>query len=287
MWADALSVQGRRSTVAVALAQIGEFSFILSTLGRELGLLHDRGDQHLVAASIVSIVAQPAALSRDRSDRRVGGAAAAACARWLDRIAADRQRRGAARCAAREPRAHRAVVIGYGPTGRTVARLLKENGIEPTVVELNIDTVRELRQAGRRRGLRRRDAAGDARARPASQRAGNLILTSAGMANSTEVIRAAREVNPGDPRAGARRLPARSAEPESAPAPTPCSPAKAKWRWPSSRTCSCGSARPPSRSIASAPAPTTSCSATALVPDRRGASTLRSTSPARSRSFRG
>ena len=32
-------------TVGVALAQIGEFSFILATLGRELGHPHDRGDQ--------------------------------------------------------------------------------------------------------------------------------------------------------------------------------------------------------------------------------------------------
>ena len=43
---------------------------------------------------------------------------------------------------------HRAVVIGYGPTGRTVVRLLRDNGIAPTVVELNIDAVRELRADG-------------------------------------------------------------------------------------------------------------------------------------------
>ena len=92
--------------------------------------------------------------------------------------------------------AHRAVLIGYGPTGKTVARLLKESGIEPTVVELNIDTVRAIRQEGV-------DAVyGDA-TRPETlieagiATAGSLILTSAGMANSTEVIRAAREVNPG------------------------------------------------------------------------------------------
>jgi monovalent cation:H+ antiporter-2, CPA2 family len=73
---------------------------------------------------------------------------------------------------------------------------LKENGIEPTVIELNIDTVRALREEGI-------DAVyGDAthpdtltQARVAS--AANLILTSAGMANSTETIRAAREQNPG------------------------------------------------------------------------------------------
>ena len=87
------------------------------------------------------------------------------------------------------------MLIGYGPTGRTVARLLKENGIEPTVVELNIDTIRELREQGV-------DAVyGDATRPDTLAEAGiasadNLILTSAGMANSTEVIRAAREAQP-------------------------------------------------------------------------------------------
>jgi len=89
----------------------------------------------------------------------------------------------------------RAIVIGYGPTGRTVARLLRENGIAPTVIELNIETVRALRDDGI-------DAIyGDA-TRPdtlvgaKTADAGSLILTSAGMANSTEVIRNARELNP-------------------------------------------------------------------------------------------
>jgi CPA2 family monovalent cation:H+ antiporter-2 len=94
-----------------------------------------------------------------------------------------------------ESRAHRAVLIGYGPTGRTVARMLKENGIEPTVIEINIETVRELREHGA-------DAVyGDATRPETLVEAGiasadNLILTSAGMANSEEVIRAAREANP-------------------------------------------------------------------------------------------
>jgi CPA2 family monovalent cation:H+ antiporter-2 len=87
------------------------------------------------------------------------------------------------------------VVIGYGPTGRTVARLLQDNGVTPTVVELNVDTVRQLRRDGvtavygdvtRPETL---DAAGIAHA-------GSLILTSAGMAQSEDVIRMAREQNP-------------------------------------------------------------------------------------------
>jgi CPA2 family monovalent cation:H+ antiporter-2 len=91
---------------------------------------------------------------------------------------------------------HRAVIIGYGPTGRTVARLLRENDIQPTIVDMNIEAVRELRADGV-------DAIyGDA-TRPDTLEgagvatAGSLILTSAGMAHSAEVIRASKALNPG------------------------------------------------------------------------------------------
>ena len=46
-------------TVAVALSQIGEFSFILAGLGRRLGLLPEQATQALVASSIVSITLRP------------------------------------------------------------------------------------------------------------------------------------------------------------------------------------------------------------------------------------
>jgi CPA2 family monovalent cation:H+ antiporter-2 len=45
--------------VAIALGQIGEFSFILAALGRELGVLPPHSMQALVAASIVSITLSP------------------------------------------------------------------------------------------------------------------------------------------------------------------------------------------------------------------------------------
>ncbi len=179
--------------VAVALAQIGEFSFILSTLGRELGLLTPETTNAVVAVSIGSIVLNPVLLSTIEP-----------IARWVNRypglcrlLERPQGLEGATTDTVRrlEERAHRAVLIGYGPTGKTVARMLKENGIEPTVIELNIDTVRTMREQGL-------DAVyGDA-TRPetlhqaAVATAGNLILTSAGMANSEEVIRTAREINP-------------------------------------------------------------------------------------------
>jgi CPA2 family monovalent cation:H+ antiporter-2 len=180
-------------TVAVALAQIGEFSFILATLGRELGLLTPEATNTLVAASIISIVVNPL-LFRTIEPIVAWVSRRPKLCRVLDRPAfVDSSPSGELRRS--ESRAHRAVLIGYGPTGRTVARMLKENGIEPTVVELNIDTLRELREQGV-------DAVyGDATRPETLTEAGiagadNLILTSAGMANSAEVIRAARDLNP-------------------------------------------------------------------------------------------
>ncbi|HET6956875.1 MAG TPA: cation:proton antiporter, partial [Vicinamibacterales bacterium] len=46
-------------TVAIALAQIGEFSFILASLGRGLGVVTVDANNALVATSIVSIVLNP------------------------------------------------------------------------------------------------------------------------------------------------------------------------------------------------------------------------------------
>jgi CPA2 family monovalent cation:H+ antiporter-2 len=182
-------------TVAIALAQIGEFSFILSTIGRELGILTAGATNTIVAVSIISIVINPLWyraiapaerwLARRPRIRRLLNRATSGAA--VDTSAVSRSR-------STNP-VHRAVVIGYGPTGRTVVRLLHESDVEPTVIELNMDTVRTLREAGI-------DAVyGDA-TQPETltasgiATAGSLILTSAGMASSTEVIRTARELNP-------------------------------------------------------------------------------------------
>ena len=87
------------------------------------------------------------------------------------------------------------MVIGFGPTGRTVVRLLRDNAIAPTVIDLNMDVIRALRQDGidaiygDATRVETLEAAGVAKA-------GSLILGSAGMANSAEVIRMARRLSP-------------------------------------------------------------------------------------------
>jgi len=181
-------------TVAIALSQIGEFSFILSTIGRDLGILTVAATNTLVATSILSIVLSPLLYRAvDPIERWV--ARRPRLSRVMNRMTPQQGDAEAPIADRPQSAAHRAVVIGYGPTGRTVTRLLRENQIAPTVVELDMESVTTLRQDGF-------DAVyGDA-TRPETlvaagvSSAGSLILTSAGMAHSAEVIRAARELNP-------------------------------------------------------------------------------------------
>jgi CPA2 family monovalent cation:H+ antiporter-2 len=178
-------------SVSVALSQVGEFSFILSSLGKQLGVLTAGATNTIVAVSILSIVLNPIlyrsvkplerwAMARPRLWRIINGAVAAAIDSPPSGSPASK---------------HRAVVVGYGPTGRTVTRLLRENGVEPVVIELNMVTVRELKDqslgaiygdASHRDTLK---AAGVARAAV-------LVLTSADIAHTAEVIRSARDLNP-------------------------------------------------------------------------------------------
>ncbi len=169
--------------IGVALGQIGEFSFILGTVGRDLGILSANAMNTLVAVAIVSIVINPVLY------------------RWVPELARRARTAHAEAFSRDQPRrpppsnAHRAVVIGYGPTGRTVTRLLQENGIEPTVVELNIDTVRALEREDNVTAVY-----GDASQREVlkgagADTAGSLILTT-DLASAGEVIRVARDLNP-------------------------------------------------------------------------------------------
>ena len=118
--------------------------------------------------------------------------------RWVpQRRTADETLAGSAvahSSADRDPR-HRAVVIGYGPVGRTVARLLRQNDVTPTIVDLNIETVRALRDEGLPAiygDAGHRDTLVSAGV-PA---AGAIILSVAGLAAAKEVITMARELNP-------------------------------------------------------------------------------------------
>lgn len=166
--------------VSVALAQIGEFSFLVGTLGMQLGVLPPEAMNPIVAGAIISITLNPLLYG---------------LVPWLDRVLR-RQTAPSPLPAAAEKSTHKAIVVGHGPIGKSVARLLRERGIQPVIVEMNIDTFRKLRADGHSAIY------GDANLDAVLQTAGaaeaeSLILSSSGSANFTEAIRNARRINPG------------------------------------------------------------------------------------------
>ena len=170
-------------SVSVALAQIGEFSFIVATLGNQLGVLSADATNTLVGAAIVSIMLNPLLFR-----------AIAPITRWVTRQAQADAEKVAVTSPLPSAR-HRAVLVGYGPIGRTVARLLRENEIVPTVVEMNVDTVRALRQDGV-------DAIHGDAAHPAVlaaarvEHAGSFIVSVGSLPDVEESFRIARQQNP-------------------------------------------------------------------------------------------
>jgi CPA2 family monovalent cation:H+ antiporter-2 len=168
--------------VAVALGQIGEFSFIVAALGRSLGVLPESASQALVVTSIVSITINPLLY------RLIDPAAE----RLAKKPATDALEDDA--LAAEAELADRAVVVGYGPVGRVVMRVLREHGFSSVVIELNHETCARVRADGGRAIY------GDAAQRDILERAGirtarALILT-ADTAATDAAVRAARELNP-------------------------------------------------------------------------------------------
>lgn len=168
-------------SVAIALAQIGEFSFILAALGRQLDILPAAVTQVLVAASIVSITLNPLFFKLVQPT-----------ARWLSRRLDRAEVENADKQHEDFSDRHRAIVVGYGPVGRIVVTLLVENGLKPTVVELNHDTVNRLRADGIAAVY------GDGSQPEVLERAGvhesqSLIFTAPGSPDA--VIRAAKSLN--------------------------------------------------------------------------------------------
>jgi CPA2 family monovalent cation:H+ antiporter-2 len=113
----------------------------------------------------------------------------------LDRWLGSRAAAPAADSGSRAEGESRAIIVGYGPVGRTVTRLLRENEVACTIVEMNVDTVRALHERGIEAVYG--DAAHEATLRAARVAgARSLIVSNAGMPGVEEALRVARAANP-------------------------------------------------------------------------------------------
>lgn len=172
-------------SIAVALAQIGEFSFILAALGTDLKILPTEATNALVVASVLSITLNPLLYKCIEP-----------AVRWFERLGIAVEQKAVVEDEMPEidDAAHRVVVVGYGPVGRTLSRILKDNGIQVVVVETNLKTVQQLRAQGESAVY------GDASLREVLHHAGTenadgLIIAASG-APADAIVRAARELNP-------------------------------------------------------------------------------------------
>ncbi len=124
-------------TIAVSLAQIGEFSFILAGLGVDLGLLPKDGRDLILAGSILSICANPLLFVA------------------LDRWQAKREAEAAANAPEPDepirppvPEAGHIVLVGFGRVGALVGRDLQASGHTLALIETNRDHLEQARALG-------------------------------------------------------------------------------------------------------------------------------------------
>ncbi|MFZ5905979.1 MAG: cation:proton antiporter [Nitrospirota bacterium] len=125
----------------LGLAQIGEFSFVLAVAGKASGLISEEFYQIFLGSSVVTMIMTPFMLN-----------AAHSASEWitsrplLKRL--ERKRRVAEGEGTPRKKHDHVIIVGFGLNGRNLAKVLKEAEIPYVVLEMNSDTVREMRRKG-------------------------------------------------------------------------------------------------------------------------------------------
>lgn len=120
--------------VALCLAQVGEFSFVLAAAGLQAGLLDQLGYQSFLAMSILTMMLTPGMVF-------MAPRAAGAVARLLRR-AGDGEEDRAVPSPRRE---NHLIIVGFGVSGKHLAAAARESGIRYEILEMNPDTVARCR----------------------------------------------------------------------------------------------------------------------------------------------
>jgi K+:H+ antiporter len=131
-------------TVAAALGQIGEFSFILGTIGLSLGLIDPPGFQLIVAGALLSIGLNPFLFRAiEPLERRLRNQP------FLVRFARDRAAgRDSLRAGERETLRQHAIICGYGRVGQLIGPALERRGFRYVVITQQRDEIDRLRARG-------------------------------------------------------------------------------------------------------------------------------------------
>jgi CPA2 family monovalent cation:H+ antiporter-2 len=125
----------------IALAQIGEFSFILAKVGRRVGLLPGESFQVFLTVSVLTLLLTPFLVQASpRLARRAE--ALQRLRHWLPERQTDPHG-----IPSRHLRDH-TIVVGYGVNGRNLVQVLREIEIPFVVVDVDGETVRQEQKKG-------------------------------------------------------------------------------------------------------------------------------------------
>ncbi|MEQ8200925.1 MAG: cation:proton antiporter [Syntrophomonadaceae bacterium] len=124
----------------LALGQVGEFSFILSKVGINYGLLSDEFYQLFIAVSVLTMALTPFIIALAPRVALAG----------LRLPLPAKLKSGAVPEITEEsnPLTDHLIIIGYGINGRNLARAAAASGIPYMIIEHNPDTVREEKKKG-------------------------------------------------------------------------------------------------------------------------------------------
>lgn len=126
----------------LGLSQIGEFSFVVALAGQSAGIVSEDFYQVFIASSVVTMITTPFILK-----------GAPAAAEWITsqrfvRGGAARIKTAGVEQNARKGVEDHVIIVGFGLNGKNLARVLKEAEIPYVVLEMNSDTVRNMRKKG-------------------------------------------------------------------------------------------------------------------------------------------
>ena len=177
------------TTVAVGLAQIGEFSFILAALGRSLDLLPEVGFNLVVATAILSIALNPLLFRlAPLIERGIG---------WLLPGTTPGQplsEESEIHAAASIP-APVLVLAGYGRTGRRIAQSLGEAVGRIVVIDRSLDAVDQASADGHH-GCFGKAESPELLAAAGLAEAATLVIATPALAEKLGICLAARKLNP-------------------------------------------------------------------------------------------
>jgi CPA2 family monovalent cation:H+ antiporter-2 len=128
--------------VGLALGQVGEFSFVLSKAGLDLGLLDSTTYQSFLAVSIITMGATSIVI--DLSPRVADAALKAP--HIPERMKQGLYSANLAPGKKEEELKDHAIIVGFGLNGKTISRVARETGIPYIILDMNPETVMKERQ---------------------------------------------------------------------------------------------------------------------------------------------